>query len=287
MEPYYPAKLSYLRVSYGETMTYIYYLYDNEGVVRYVGRGTRGRYLARSGRSKEFLDILDNGGYSVIVEEVSSSDANTREVEHISKHSNTIINKQRTYKANNLVYSNLKEIFCLDQNSESGIIWNNDRYSIAKVKCATKGTRAGSLAANGYWVVPFEGKYVKVHRIVMCLHRQINLLDTSIVINHINGIRSDNRPENLEMCSQRTNSIKTTLRPINTSGVVGVNCYYRGTAKFWKARICLETGKRISKNFSSNLYGEEDAFKLACAWREEMQNLHYSDDKLKETKQLI
>ena len=269
-------------------MFYIYYLYDNEGVVRYVGRGTRGRYLARSGRSEEFLSILDNGGYSTIIEEfTSSSDVAMKEIEHISKHSRTIINKQRTYKANNLVYSNVKEMFCLDQNSESGIVWNKDRYSVAKVKCATKGTRAGYLDTRGYWVVPFEGKYVKVHRINMCLHKQMDLLDANIVVNHKNGNKSDNRIENLEMCSQRTNAIKTTKRSSNKSGVVGVNCYYRGQEKFWKARICIETGKRISKNFSCNLYGEENAFNMARNWRIEMQNLHYSDGKLKETDHLL
>lgn len=258
-------------------MYYIYYLYDNKGVVRYVGRGSKDRYLVRNGRSAKFLSILDDGGYSKIIEEVSSIDiVAMKEVEHINKHSDTVINKQRTYKANNIVYSNVKEMFSLDRNSESGIVWNKDRFTVAKVKCASVGTRAGSLDARGYWVVPFEGKYVKVHRIVMCLYHQIDLLDTSVVVNHIDGNPSNNQPENLEMCSQRTNTIKTVNRPTNNSGVLGVSSYFRGDKKFWKARISPENSKRISKNFSCNLYGYDEAFRLACEWRKQMEELHYN-----------
>lgn len=91
-----------------------------------------------------------------------------------------------------------------------------------------------------------------------------------LVIDHINRNPLDNRKENLRFVSQSINSINAKPRKENSSGVRGV--YKRkarpGIAK--ESWVCewSKDAKRFSKSFSVEKYGEEEAFRLACSFRE-------------------
>lgn len=54
----------------------------------------------------------------------------------------------------------------------------------------------------------------------------------------------------------------------NTSGVTGVNLMNKDTNPCWLARVSDPiTGKDISKSFSCNKFGHDEAFRLACEHR--------------------
>lgn len=56
-------------------------------------------------------------------------------------------------------------------------------------------------------------KYL-VHRLICCTFLNKDLLSTILVVNHINGIRNDNRLCNLEIISQLENNIDELLEKI-------------------------------------------------------------------------
>lgn len=94
--------------------------------------------------------------------------------------------------------------------------------------------------------------------------------DSTKVIDHINQDPLDNRKQNLRITSRSVNSTNAKARAENKSGIRGV--YRReerpGIAK--ASWVCeWSDSTRHSKSFSIAKYGEEEAFRLACSFREE------------------
>ena len=92
---------------------------------------------------------------------------------------------------------------------------------------------------------------------------------TKDVIDHINRDPLDNRKINLRIVSRSINSTNAKERTESKSGIRGV---YRREARPGIAKaswVCeWSDGKRHSKSFSIEKYGEDEAFRLACDFRE-------------------
>lgn len=111
----------------------------------------------------------------------------------------------------------------------------------------------------------------------IALHCFILENNTTNVIDHINRNPLDNRKENLRIVSRSINSTNAKERKESKSRIRGV--YRRearpGIAKAsWICEWSIE-GKRHSKSFSVDKYGEDEAFRLAIDFR---------NNKLKEMK---
>jgi len=109
---------------------------------------------------------------------------------------------------------------------------------IARVSrgCVRCGSVCGYMRKDGYVRVKVDGALVMAHRIVWKMFNG----DEPDFIDHINGVRSDNRIDNLRAATKAINSLNESLRADSQSGFVGVSWHTptdrRKTPK-WVAKI--------------------------------------------------
>lgn len=95
------------------------------------------------------------------------------------------------------------------------------------------GDEAGILTPRGYITITLQGSKYRAHRIIW---EMLNgTIPIGLEIDHINGIRHDNRKENLQLVTCRENHLNMAKRSDNTSGTTGVA--YCKKSKKWKAYI--------------------------------------------------
>lgn len=151
----------------------------------------------------------------------------------------------------------LSSLLELDEGAPSGLRW--------KMRTAQRmraGDPAGSLGALGYWCVSVLGKRLLAHRIIWALVRRTAL--DGLCVDHINGVRSDNRICNLRLVPRALNQRNQTRRKSNTSGVCGV--FQIRQKKAWRASWKELDGSTKQKDFPFARFGE-DAFGLAVRAR--------------------
>jgi len=108
----------------------------------------------------------------------------------------------------------LKEL--LDYNKDTGIFtWKQSRGGLAR-----KGSRAGSIESKGYYQITLKQKLYMAHRLAW-LYVHGSFPDN--FIDHINGIRTDNRIENLRDVTKGQNQRNQKKYTTNKSGIVGVS----------------------------------------------------------------
>ena len=108
------------------------------------------------------------------------------------------------------------------------------------------GDVAGTKNARGYICITHAGKTHKAHRLAWLFVRGCWPVGE---IDHINGIRHDNRAVNLRECTTGQNQQNRKLNKNSTSGYMGVS-WHKGKQK-WQARIQLNNRMVQLGNFSS------------------------------------
>lgn len=94
------------------------------------------------------------------------------------------------------------------------------------------------------------------------MHRFIlGLTDSKIIVDHINGQGTDNRRDNLRICSRLQNSWNQQINDHNTSGYKGVS--FRKDRGLWQARITVNN-KTHSLGFFKSSYEAAVSYNLAA-----------------------
>jgi len=123
---------------------------------------------------------------------------------------------------------------------------------------------AGHKIQSGYYTVSVNGKNIRRHRVIWEMHHG-NIPD-GLVIDHINGVRGDDRIENLQVVTRSENHALGVyaLYASNKSGVNGVR-WYKPYSK-WLASFSYK-GKCIFVGYFENTH---DAAKAIATKRAEV-----------------
>ncbi len=146
-----------------------------------------------------------------------------------------------------MTYEEAHALFVYDP--DTGLLTNRVSRRYGQIEA---GTEAGSLdVQRGYRTVHAVGKLRKTHRVVWLMAHGAW---PDGQIDHINGIKDDNRLCNLRDVVQSLNQRNVTSRADNTSKVAGVN-WFRAN---WVARITTDERRMFLGAF-------DDWFEAVCA----------------------
>lgn len=146
-------------------------------------------------------------------------------------------------------------VFEKSTESPSGLVWKIPRGTNIRV-----GDFVGYKSDLGYWKVEYKNKCIGVHRIIYYLKH--GWLDSTKVIDHIDGDPSNNSIDNLREITYEENSRNKKMSKANRSGTTGVHEIHEWIATW------TENDKNRSKSFPVWRYGA-NARQLAEAYREQ------------------
>jgi len=153
-----------------------------------------------------------------------------------------------------LTQGRLKEL--LHYNPDTGVFTHKSNPDPR----AVVGGVVGTINGHGYLILTVDGKTRNAHRLIF-LYMDGSFPDKDI--DHINGIKTDNRWANLRTVTQSENSKNAKLSKANKSGLPGV--YWYEARKRWRV-VC-----------STRFIGRyEDFFEAVCARKsaESRENYH-------------
>jgi hypothetical protein len=159
-------------------------------------------------------------------------------------------------KATELIYEELKLTFRYEDGQLYRLIsednknrkWKKFRGTWIDVDISKANT------SKGYVTVKYKKSMLLAHRVIYCLHHKTDV-DTSLVIDHENGIRHDNRPENIRLVTQEVNSNNTEKR---RKGEIKGCCFFKRANK-WVAQITVK-GKQKSLGYFSSEQEAHEAY---------------------------
>ena len=100
------------------------------------------------------------------------------------------------------------------------------------------GKKVGHKDSQGYVVVRVNGKHMRAHRVIFCMYHGF----MPNAIDHADGDKTNNKIENLRVCSVSENSANKKLGSNNTSGAKGVS-WHKPTGK-WQVNVSVNKCQR-------------------------------------------
>lgn len=244
---------------------YVYVHKNLDGVVFYVGKGTKNRYRNTCNRSESWRSKAALGWtHQIVKSDLTNAESLVLEKHLISVYKDTVVNYVSSQIVKEINISDFSGSFYYDPTSPSCLRWKIPKYKFSK------GSPAGSeFMSNGVphgWRVMLNKKTYYIHRIIWALFH--GETDRDMVIDHLDGNPFNNIISNLQIKTRAGNMLNKAHTKTST-GITGVTeGIGRKGIPYFRASWVDELGNQKFRTFSTNKYGREEAFKLAREVRE-------------------
>jgi len=147
-----------------------------------------------------------------------------------------VLNQSISMKHKPIMWREAAEYFRIEG---PNLVWRNTVKGAHKAGDVVGSKQGGYVCLNwrreGY---NQNTRSFRAHRIIYALGNQVDL--TGGEIDHINGVRDDNRLENLRIVSVKDNAQNRKRSKLNTTGRTGVVFRDRIPKRKWEARIVVD-----------------------------------------------
>lgn len=242
---------------------YVYcHCFEDTNEIFYIGKGTGRRYLSKQ-RNPAWKSLVKNRNYysMKIKDGMSENEAIDFENELLQVFNTEANISQKSSRVKKISYASIKDVVEYDESSPTFL-----RYKVARANGSIPaGAVAGSFDSDGYGQIYIKDRIYKTHRIIYCLISQQDL-DSNLVIDHIDGNKSNNNINNLRLttCSENTrNIVWESVKPTNT-GERAISLRDESYRVLW-----TENGKQRERTFSyrRSKRSKEEAFEEAINFR--------------------
>lgn len=120
------------------------------------------------------------------------------------------------------------------------LVWKNKPYNLVHLN----GKVAGCMHKSGYRQIKFGQVMYPAHRIMWIYHN--GSIDENMQIDHINGIKTDNRIENLRLVTAQQNCF-------NRSKFTAKGYCWSKAAQKWQANITVNGKNKYLGQFTSEI----------------------------------
>lgn len=262
----------------------VYTHVDLNGVVRYVGSGRLCRANnrgAKSGRGRDYEEYVKKFGklaVKIVEQNLSKDRAIQVEQEIYDKYLLTgfLLNTNRPSAFKSTDCINFSEYLYYDESSPTCLRWRIDISR--KIK---KDSEAGGIdIKSGYYQIMLKQKKYLAHRVLFEII--YGKFDKNLVVDHIDNNRLNNKISNLRLVSQAENSRNRTIIKENQLPVgirlFSVDNHLTATVNHPNLKTKSGQAKQITKSFSINKYGYDEALRLAVEARQQI--LRYLEEEL-------
>jgi hypothetical protein len=166
-----------------------------------------------------------------------------------------------------------EEIVRYDPTSPSGLRWATNIYSgmYKNILMVSEGDAAGSYNGSkqggNYYKFQFDSVKYLCHKVIWEMTN--GEVPKGYVVDHKDRNTRNNQLDNLRMITYEENCKNRKMLPNNTSGVTGVYLKEQNGYTSWVAVWTEGAFKLKTKAFSTNKFGYDGAFLLACELRDD------------------